>query len=227
MPIWIGFCPTCQRSGQFRPLTRRVHLSKPSSPIVKGVELVKRSSRNWIWPDPVKTLLPNGVGLPCMIVVYGPPGSFKTSFAIQAASAWCAEKGESAIMFPFEMGLGVQLQDMVHRFEATKMHFRMVDTWPDVLSTIEPYRLVVVDSLQKSGVSADEWRSVTTDHDKTLILVSQVNSAGDVKGGMSASHEADVAIELLPGGKFIVRKNRSGMCSEGRWVEPVGSEVLS
>ncbi len=180
-----------------------------------------RGSRNWIWPGVVRKMLPEGIGLPCMIVIWGVPGCRKSSFAMQAANDWCvARKKNSAIFLPFEMGMGVQLGDMVRRFEATEVHFRTVDTWADVLDTMKGYRLVVCDSLQASGADPDEWRSVTVDHGRSLILVSQANSDGGVKGGLAASHIADISIEMKQGGAYIVRKNRSGPCTEGLWLEP-------
>ena len=177
-----------------------------------GAELAGRASRQVRPGGPWDVMLRDGIQVPCMVVVYGPPGSGKTTVALQMADAWAGR----SIVFPFEQGLGPALAQMVRRLEVLHPEFVSADTWPDVLEAMDGADLVVVDSLQRSATDPGDWRVATVDVGRTLILVSEVNASGEVRGGLAASHVADIAVELPEYGAFIVRKNRFGECREGR-----------
>lgn len=209
----VAWCPTCGRFGSYYP-----QVNRPVRPRQQGVvrmtaaRLASRAQSNVRPTGLWSVLFPEGVQAPCMIVLYGLPGSGKTTLALQLADAW----PDASIVFPFEQGMGPALSQLVRRLEVTHPEFVSVDTWSDVIDAMADADLVVVDSLQRSSTDPGDWRAATVDMGKTLVLVSEVNASGEVRGGLAASHLADVSIELPEYGGFQVRKNRFGQCKEGK-----------
>lgn len=211
----IEWCSRCGRIKSFFPTTRRVHRSRPQGPaVVTGMDLVRRSKRNLIWPGLMQQILPDGILVPSLLLLFGRPGVGKTTIAVQAADAW--PKGP-VLVLPFETGLGPSLSKLVGRLEAVKPDFALTDSWDEILELVPKYSLVVVDSLQTSGADPVQWRDITVQRGITLLLISEVNTDGEVRGGLAAGHLADTVIELPIFGEFKVRKNRAGDVGEGRW----------
>jgi len=158
-------------------------------------------------------VLDAGVQPPVMVVLYGLPGTGKSHMALGAADAWPGR----AIVLCFEQGLGPTLVDLVRRVEALRPDYAVADGWDEILELIAGYDLVVVDSAQAVEVTPSQWRAATVDMGRSLIMTSQVNAAGDVRGGLACGHIADIVVELLPERRFRVAKYRGGDLHEGTW----------
>lgn len=215
----VAYCPTCGRIGSFFPLVRRPgSVTRQGVVRLSGADLAARASRSvrpgGIWDR----MFVEGIQIPAFILVFGAPGSGKTTAALELADEW---KGR-ALVLPYEQGLGPALAQLVRRIEATRPEFALTSTWDETVELIREFDLVVVDSLQRSGVDPDDWRAaVVEEGGKTLLMTSEVNAEGEVRGGLAASHLADVSVEMTEFGLFEIRKNRFGKCGPGTWRVPV------
>lgn len=212
----LGMCPLCFRVNSFRPYVGLPGEGREPLPPEKvtAVELLRRSRRQTRPAGVWREVLPAGIQAPCLILIFGPPGAGKTSLALMMADAW----SHPSIVLSFELGLGPSLASLVARLEIMKPDFACVESWADIPRLVEEYDLVVVDSLQQASLMPDYWRRLTVDRGKLLILTSQVNSEGEVRGGLAGSHLADIVIELPGLGAFRLRKNRFGPIVRGTWT---------
>ena len=212
----LEFCPTCGRTGTFSPVVERPGTRPPSTgaEVVTGAELIRGARGRTRWPGVWSVLFPEGLDLPSMLVIWGGPGAGKSTLTVELLAA---ARGRS-LCLPYETGVHApQLVSLVAQLEAVKVDFALPDMWEDILALVASYDVLAVDSLQMSGADPGAWRTAVVERGRTLILVSEVNAAGRVRGGVAASHLADVSVELPTFGRFAVRKSRSGALTEGVW----------
>lgn len=211
----LDFCPVCGQTGFYSPVVQRPGRQiRSTSPAITGAQLMGRRTKRPQWPGAWRTLFPQGLQWPSLVLLWGKPGAGKSTLSLELATAF---GGGNVIVLSYEQGLGPQYADLVRRIEVPEAMFAVPDSWTDVENFIRGYQLVVVDSLQASRVDAASWREVTVDQGAGLVLTSEVNLKGDVRGGLAAVHVCDVAIELPEYGKFAVRKNRAGPLHQGAW----------
>jgi len=209
-------CPVCYAVNGYRPAVSRArHRSRPAVALT-GAALIARASGAGVavagaWLDLGLGSLPHA----CALVLYGPPGSGKSTLAVALAAGWPAP----SVVLSYEMGTGHALVEIARRQEAYAVVFASVGSFTEAVEVIEAgYDLVVVDSVQASDVDAADWVYEVVPRGRALLLTSQVNAAGEVRGGLAASHVADVVIELPEYGRFEVHKNRFGPLAAGRWA---------
>lgn len=215
----IAFCPTCGKMGSFYPVVRRPgSIQRQGIVRLSGTDLAARASRS-VRPGGVwDRMFVEGIQVPAFILAFGAPGSGKTTAVLELADDWPGR----ALVLPYEQGLGPALAQLVRRIEATRPEYVLTSTWEETIEVMQDFDLIVVDSLQRSGVDPDDWRSaVVEEGGKALLVTSEVNSEGEVRGGLAASHLADVAVEMTEFGSFQIRKNRFGKCGPGTWRVPV------
>lgn len=211
----LEFCPTCGQMHSYYPIVDRPQIATLlSSPVLSGAALVQAAGNRVHLPGHWRAVFPEGVFLPCFILLWGTPGSGKTTLALNLAQAYTGR----VIVLPFETGLSQALAQLARRIECVAPDFCVPSEWDEIVTLIASYDLIVVDSLQRAGVDVEFWRAATVHQGKTLLATSEVNASGDVRGGLAASHLADVSIELPEYGRFIVRKNRAGGLYEGMWL---------
>jgi predicted ATP-dependent serine protease len=169
-------------------------------------------------PEPW-SLISERWGAPSLVNLYGAPGSGKSTLATKLADVW---PGRS-IYLSLEEGLGSTLAQRAARLEIRRVDFAYPSTWQELVEQVRPYSLVVVDSLQmlKASAAPGTIRAELVDRAAKCVLVtSQVNAQGDVAGGKSMGHFADVVVRLPAYGQLVVEKNRYGpVKGEASWLE--------
>lgn len=212
----IIYCPSCLRTGLYQPVVERPFMPRLRGAVtMTALQLQARGAKTVRLKGAWSDLFPGGVLTPFMSVLYGIPGAGKSTLALMLAEAW---PGRS-LFIPSEQGLGAALGALVRRLEVTRPNFALFETCEQMAAGIGGYDLVVVDSLQRCGIDPAELRSLIVDGGASLLVTSEVNASGDVRGGLAASHVADAVVELPEYGVARVRKSRFGPCSDIRWED--------
>jgi len=201
----LAVCPACGRSGQYLPLVDTPALpSLYPSPVLSATDLRMLANRHRKLAGAWAEIGASWV-TPFMVVLFGPPASYKTTRALRMADDWPGR----ALFVSLEMGLGALLADYVDRLEITKTAFCFPSSWQELVTQAEPYDLVVIDSMQRLSATPISLRGEFVDKGRrSVVITSQVNAAGEVAGGMAASHVADVSVRCIDRDHVEVEKNR-------------------
>lgn len=205
------YCPACGRVGTFQ---REVNVpSVPhvfESPVLSASDLRAQARRMQGLPGSWREISDRWA-FPFLMCVYGLPGTGKTTRALKLADDW---PGRS-IFLSLEQGLGANLAGYVERLEITKTSFYYPQNWDELLAVVRGFDLVVVDSVQMLDAQPGSVRSELVDRArKNVIVTSQTNADGDVRGGMAVSHLADYVVQCHGLDSFEVTKNRTGTLQE-------------
>lgn len=211
----LQVCPICWRYRGYEPVvTRPGAIGRVLDvPITTAQELRADGQQRHTFPPPWLSLFPQGFLQPAFLVVFGVPGSGKTSLALTLGDAWPGD----TLYLPYEEGLGSTMREKIVRLSISHVHFAIPNNLDSLIQFAGRYRLIIIDSQQALGVEPAALRSMFLDNGQSLILVSQVNAAGDVRGGMASSHLADCSIECPAFGEFLFHKNRYGALTQGQW----------
>ena len=222
-----SWCPSCRRTWPGAPHLclldgsqtlqlpsaregRAVSAAPPPAPPSTSLWAAARSTRppNWL-KGPWRELLgpmPRG-----SIVIYGPPGSRKTTAALSFA-AMAAAGGARVALADAEMA-GPAVASLlraarVRRSEAERITRQRVEAVVHIDELLEqdPPDVLVVDSLTAVRAEAPDARRWSTKAPWTLY-VAQVTSSGTSRGGPGFLHDCDVVAEGKAGVLTAV-KNR-------------------
>lgn len=206
-----SYCPACGRNGTYLPQVHQDGFPHSfASPVLSAAALRSRGAGYRSLPDPWDKISPKW-GFPFLTSIYGEPGAGKSTFALLLADAWPG----SAIYFSLEEGLSGALADRAARLDVRRCLFGYPSTWSELVEQVRDHELVVIDSLQMlraSGAPATVRAELVDRASKNVVVISQVNAAGDVRGGKAISHFADVTVHLPAFGSLQVDKNRFGAC---------------
>jgi hypothetical protein len=166
------------------------------------------------------------VGRGALVVLVGPPGSRKSTLALQI----CAAASGPALVASAEEGPGPAVAARLARVGATRRDL-WIAGWSSCDQVVELVRQRRVETLVVDSVQASQWHARELRHVlaicpqlRTLIAVSQVNSQGSIHGGMALEHEADVVIEMAAGKGFL-KKSRFEEVTSENVVFPLFSAV--
>ena len=134
-------------------------------------------------------------------IIWGSPGNGKTSFVMQLAKYLC--RFDKVIYDSLEEGTGLSVQKSMqrHRMQEVSRRFQILDREPmeqlsERLSKRKSPGIVIIDSLQYSGLSYNGYKQLKErHHNKLLIFVSHAQGshpAGRVGG--KVEYDADVKI---------------------------------
>ena len=184
-------------------------------PALRPVEEAARPYRTARWlPEPWRRLLGSGVpDARCAVLLYGPPGSGKSTAAL-ALLGRAAKAGLRAAYLDAEMGEGPALRALLDRAGLSPQARRglrcacpggvvHVDT------LVQGLDVAVVDSVQALRAEPGDvarWGEAVP----FLAVVSHVRADGRVRGGLEVAHGVDAVVEFVAGEGARSRKSRFG-----------------
>lgn len=210
----LQICPRCGRWSEYKPVVTVPNRGVSNSTrVVSGADLMadgmSSTKLKGIW----STLFPDGVSLPFMITVWGRPGVGKTQLGLKSANDW----NGSPMFLALETGLGASIKSLMAYLETWDFDLSSPVDWESIQEVAVGYDYIVLDSLQSFSMSPAALRAEFVNNGISLMVLSQTNTSGDVRGGMASLHEADVSIELPELGRFNIVKNRFGELFEGEF----------
>ncbi len=134
---------------------------------------------------------------------YGPSGSGKSTEVLRFCDYLAANFGK-VLYNSWEEGISKSIQDTVVKFDlkSDRLYFYDGLTFHEMIDKAKKgrYAFVVVDSIQYMGFSYDQYKQFTRAmKGKSLILISQVNGKGKVRGGEQILHAADIKVNINAG----------------------------
>lgn len=212
-PERLPVCPACGRSGQYLPSVQAPEFPHSyRSPVLSANDLRARARGMKRLPAEWTNISAQWLR-PFMLSVYGMPGSGKTTLALKLADSFPGR----AIYLPLEDGMSADLAKYVERLEIMNVSFAYPGTWDELISQCEGFGLVCIDTVQMLAATPRSIKSELVGRAaKCVIAVSQVNAAGDCRGGMAISHYAHVVCKAVQLGEVVVTKNRFGGVGHAR-----------
>lgn len=150
---------------------------------------------------------------PAVFCLFGPPGAGKTAGALQIAGAM----GEPVTVGAYETLAGPTLAYLLRA--AGLQNRRDVTIYPspavgELVSAAGRHEVIVLDSLSVTTIQPADVRGLCLAGSPAVICVLHVRKDGRHAGGMTILHEADLVLELSPGGAWECLKSRFGPTGE-------------
>ena len=215
----FAMCSGCFRSGAIIPQGHRARAQLDYTPGVSDARALSRMA----WRVVEHVVYPElRVGAGALVLVSGPPGAGKSSWACRLADA----VDGPALLIAAEEGLSPSLAARLLRCAVKRDDFHVVTRASvDQAVALAVERKVVaciIDSVQEAAWSAHELRHVlevvpTLD---VLIAVVQVIKDGRPAGAMALQHEADVQVAVERMGWNIVKSRYQDLAGVGGDVLP-------
>lgn len=149
-------------------------------------------------------------------MVYGPSGSGKSTFVLKFADYLASNHGK-VLYNSHEEGFSQTLQDRIigNNITSDKLYFADRMGYEEMVDRMKRSRcqFAVIDSLQYMNFTYAQYKDfVERAKSKSLIIISQTNNRGTVKGGTDILHAVDMKIKVA-GGKATIqsRFNSSGV----------------
>ncbi len=150
---------------------------------------------------------------PFKIMLYGLPGSGKSSLSLQFANYLATSLNMRVLYVASEEGLTYTMQDKLRRFGVNSPNITLVEGLPEDLS---PFDVVFIDSVNHIGLDAAALRNLNPS--KSYVYVFQSTKDGKFRGGNDYLHDVDVCIKV---DKMIAtaEKNRFGGTGTARVID--------
>lgn len=158
-----------------------------------------------ITDTPFDIISDHGIPYGAAILIAGPAGCGKSSWALIIGTRWGQRTGH-AWYLPYEQGIE-QLRRDADRLKVKSEYLWVVGSESSPLSFYASRGLVIIDSLNHfathEGMSLPDsvamLRSHATAHHTTVLMLSHVTKEWEIAGPEKVKHEADVVIEIVPG----------------------------
>lgn len=147
-------------------------------------------------------------------IIYGPSGSGKSTFALKFV-AYLAESFGKVLYNSHEEGFSQTLQDRIieNDIKAKNLFFADRMSYDDMCEKVKRgyYKFAVIDSLQYMGFKYSEYKNFKDRFPrKGLIVISQTNNRGTIKGGTDIIHACDIKIKIHHGRAEIISRFAKG-----------------
>lgn len=146
---------------------------------------------------------------PAVALLYGAPGAGKSCGALQIAGA----TGLPVTVAAFEVQPGPAL---AYQLRAAGLQNRTnvtVSPAPSVgelVAAASKHEVIVVDSVGSTQMQPSDVRGLTLAGSSLVLAILHSTKAGGYRGATSWAHEADLLIEVEPGGRWTCQKSRFG-----------------
>lgn len=145
------------------------------------------------------------------MMVYGSPGSGKTTLCLMFADNLCKYHNKNVLFATIEEGLNHTFQSKLKRMNATNPKLNIATHLP---ADLTPFDVIVLDSVNTFGLDSKELHLLyETYPDKIFIGIFQTTKNGVFRGSREFQHDCDVVVEVKNGVATTVnQKNRFGQC---------------
>jgi DNA replication protein DnaC len=152
------------------------------------------------------------IGVPSanfVAMVYGSPGSGKTSFCLKLADYLCRNHNKQILFATIEQGLNHTFKETLQRMRAVHPNLNIAERLPE---NLEPYDVIILDSVNTFKFDSKKLRSLReTNPDKIFIWIFQTTKTGVFRGSQEYQHDCDVVIAVKNGTASTEnQKNRFG-----------------
>lgn len=144
------------------------------------------------------------------MMVYGPSASGKSTFVLRLCN-YLAEHHGKVLYNSHEEGFSQTLQDRViaNNIDAPGLYFADRMPYDEMVDRVKRSRcqFAVIDSLQYMSFTYAQYKHfVEKLPAKSLIIISQTNNRGTVKGGTDILHAVDIKIQVVAGKATITSR---------------------
>lgn len=158
------------------------------------------------------------IGMPHIGVAFGPPGVGKSTLVTHLAMS--AARQVPVLLVAVEEGHAGTLSERLKRcgLDDTTAHrisisdARSLPELAEDVGNLPPDAIIVVDSLTDLRCKPDTLGALLAA--RSWWATQHVTTGGAPRGGLEASHQADIVVEVRKGGIATPRKNRWGAMDE-------------
>gem|GEM_PF-970732 len=142
-------------------------------------------------------------------MVYGSPGSGKTTFCLMFADYLSKTLNKNVLFATIEEGLNHTFQEKLKRMKAIHPNLSIAEYLPDNLA---PFDVIILDSVNTFGYDSKKLRSLRkANPNKIFIWIFQTTKNGVFRGSQEYQHDCDVVIAVKDGiATTENQKNRFG-----------------
>jgi predicted ATP-dependent serine protease len=199
-------CSSCWAVGQIVPVGRRSPAAIDSEPAISNARDLARLT----WADVPHVVYPDvKIGAGALVLVSGPPGAGKSSWACRLLDSVPGP----VLYVAAEEGLSPTLAARLLRCNVKRENFNVIAraSVDATVARLRELRAVacVLDSVSEAAWSASELRHVlgVVGGLTMLIAVCQVNKQNELLGVNALLHEADLHV-VVEGMRYQLRKSR-------------------